>query len=86
MTDEHNSYTPISCGQHSRYELAVLRCVELQLAWRNETGSMHICRVIPLDLITDNHEEYLLVKTPDGVKYRIRLDYIEHSDVDEVIE
>jgi transcriptional antiterminator Rof (Rho-off) len=52
MTDNHDPYEPIACGQHSRYELAVMHRVELQLAWRDESGGAHISKVIPTDLIT----------------------------------
>jgi len=84
MTDNHESYTPIACGQHSQYELAIMHRVMLQLCWRDEHGQAHIGKVMPLDLKTENHKEYLIAQTNDGALHQIRLDRIEHSDVDEV--
>lgn len=85
MTDDHDPYEPIACGQHSRYELAVMHRVELQLAWRDENGGAHISKVTPTDIKTVNGEEFLIAQSPDGVTYEIRLDKIEHSDVDEAV-
>ena len=85
MTDNHDPYEPIACGQHSRYELAVMHRVELQLAWRDEDGGAHIGKVIPTDIKTIDGEEFLIAQSSDGTLHEIRLDKIEHSDVDEVV-
>lgn len=86
MTDEHDPYEPIACGQHSRYELAVMHRTELQIAWRDADNGAHIGKVTPLDLKVEDHEEFLIAQTGDGVTHKIRLDKIEHSDVDEVVK
>jgi len=85
MTDDLDPYTPIDCAQHSRYELAVMHRRMLQLAWFDTDGHAHIARVTPLDLETINHEEFLIVQDKDGVMHQIRLDRIDHSDIDEVV-
>ena len=86
MTDNNDAYTPITCGRHSQYELAVMHRVMLQLVWRDDSGQAHIGKAMPLDLKTEDHQEFLIAQSNDGVIHRIRLDKIEHSDVEEAIK
>ena len=74
MTD----YTPVDCGLHSEYELAIMQHVRVKLGWRDATGAVHIETVIPVDLRTRNSEEFLVVSGADGAKLEIRLDRITH--------
>jgi len=73
MTD----YTPIDCGLHSEYELAIMRGRSLQLRWRDEDGQTHDERLRPLDLQACNREEFLIVENRNGERLRLRLDRIE---------
>ena len=86
MTDNNDAYTPIDCGQHSHYELAIMHRLMLQLVWRDEAGQPHIGRFMPLDLKTEHHQEFLVAQSNDGVMHQIRLDKIEQSDVDQVTQ
>jgi Rho-binding antiterminator len=73
MTD----YTPIECGLHSQYELAILRRRKLRLSWCDAEGTGHIEAVIPTGLLTRNREEFMIVTTGHGVEREIWLDRIK---------
>ena len=73
MTD----YRPIDCGLHSQYELAILQRRELKLRWCDVEGSIHIESVTPVDLLTRNHEEFMVVSDKHGMEHEIRLDRIK---------
>ena len=85
MTKQENSYQPIDCGLHSSYELAIMHKLMLQLCWTETDGQRRVANVLPLDLITREHCEYLIGQTNDGELHHIRLDRISHSNVNEVI-
>lgn len=72
MTD----YTPIDCGLHSEYELAIMRRQSLRLAWNDARGTLHIGIYRPLDLHTRDGAEFMVVADADGTESRVRLDYI----------
>ena len=76
MTD----YTPIDCGLHSEYELAIMHGDTLRLEWRDESCRQHIGSVKPLDLQARNHEEFLLAETREGERLQIRLDRIVRKE------
>ena len=85
MTDDFDPYTPISCGLHSEYELAVIRRINLRLGWRDAFGQQHIGNVQPLDLYARKQVEYLMARAHDGQQHEIRLDKINSSNVREAI-
>lgn len=72
MTD----YTPIDCGLHSEYELAILHAKRLRISWRRTDGQLHIDVLKARDLQTRNHEEYLIAEQHNGQQLELRLDYI----------
>jgi Rho-binding antiterminator len=75
--DDSNDYTPIACGLYSEYEVAIMHRETLRLHWRDASGMDHIERVIPKDLQTRNHCEYLIAKDcADGSTLELRLDRI----------
>ena len=74
--DKPDDYRPIACGLYSHYEVAILRRTTLRLQWRDVSGLDHIDRVLPLDLLTRDHCEYLLAKNSAGASLAIRLDRI----------
>lgn len=86
MTDNHDTYIPVGCGTHSEYELAIMHRVMLQLTWRDIEGQAHIGRFMPLDLKTEQHQEFLIAQSNDGVMHQIRLDKIEQSDVEQATQ
>jgi len=71
----NNDYIPISCAQHSEYELAIMQKKELHIRWR-ENHSLHHANVLPVDLQTRNQAEYLLVINESEQTFEIRLDTI----------
>jgi transcriptional antiterminator Rof (Rho-off) len=75
MTD----YTPVDCGLHSKYELVIMHRQTLRLTWRDTDGEQQTKTVIPADLRTRGHEEFLMVTGNDGIEQAVRLDRIEHS-------
>jgi Rho-binding antiterminator len=74
MTD----YTPVDCGIHSEYELAIMHHEKLDLGWSDAAGAIHLATVLPVDLCTRNSEEFLVVATTEGAQLEIRLDRITH--------
>ncbi|MCR4301640.1 MAG: hypothetical protein NUV51_08515 [Sulfuricaulis sp.] len=77
MTEPENQdpYTPIACGRYSEYELAILRRQMLHLHWH--VDNVHYDQVVlPLDLKTANHEEFLIFRGTTGTTLTIRLDRI----------
>lgn len=78
MTD----YTPIDCGLHSEYELAIMHGENLQLEWRDDAGQQHTASVKALDLQVHDHAEFLLAETYEGERLQIRLDRILRKNAD----
>ena len=74
MTD----YSPVDCGLHSEYELAIMHHDRLKLGWRDAAGAIHSETVIPVDLRTRNSEEFMVVSVSNGTQLEIRLDRITH--------
>lgn len=74
MTD----YTPVACGLHSEYELAIMHRGRLKLTWRDTDGRTRCRTVTPVDLRTRNSEEFMVVSDTDGTGFEIRLDHILH--------
>jgi Rho-binding antiterminator len=85
MSDDLDPYKPIACDLHSEYELAIMRRVNLRLSWHDGHGQQHIGYLLPLDLYTRNHVEYLVARAIDGQQHEIRLDRITSSNVREAI-
>lgn len=74
MTD----YIPISCADYDLYEIAILHHQRLRLTWK--VGNViHDKTVTPLDLLTRNHEEFLICQDRSGDSLAIRLDYIRKT-------
>ena len=86
MNKPDQLYTPIDCGLHSEYELAIMHTRPLLLSWLDQDKREQNKKVLPLDLKTKDHQEYLVVRTIDtkAEQYEIRLDRILRSDVSEV--
>jgi Rho-binding antiterminator len=76
MTD----YTPVDGGLHSEYELAVMHQERLRLTWRDIDGELRTETVLPEDLLSRHHEEFLLVIREGGKGEEIRLDHILHLE------
>jgi len=74
MTD----YSPVDCGLHSEYELAIMHHDRLKPGWRDAAGAIHLKTVIPADLRTRNSEEFMVVSVSNGTQLEIRLDRITH--------
>lgn len=81
MSKEPTDYRPIPCTLHSEYELAILRGRRLRLRWRDAGGGDHIEAVRPVDLLTGNGEEFMVVEDAAGAHRQLRLDrIIEHHN------
>ena len=71
-------YVSISCATHSGYELAILHRQKLRLVWY-EGNVIHDRIILPLDLQTRNHEEFLIGRDETGTSVTIRLDHIRRK-------
>lgn len=81
MTEPENQdpYAPIACARHSEYELAIIRRQKLRLRWHRD--NVHYNQVVlPLDLKTANHEEFLICRDITGETLTIRLDHIQRME------
>ena len=81
MTDGAKSgadYVSISCATHSEYELVILHRQKLRLVW-HEGNVIHDRVILPLDLQTRNHEEFLIGRDETGASVTIRLDHIRRK-------
>ncbi|MBW9258925.1 MAG: transcriptional antiterminator, Rof [Candidatus Thiodiazotropha sp. (ex. Lucinisca nassula)] len=72
-----NPYRPIACGLHESYQYAVMTRTRLDLNWRDESGQHHQARVLPIDVVTRDKAEYLVVRGPSGETLAVRLDRID---------
>jgi len=81
MTDTENRkpYAPIACARYSEYEVAILHRQKLHLRWR-EDNVFHDQVVLPLDLKTQNREEFLICRGATGETLTIRLDRIQRME------
>jgi len=68
-------YQPIACALHERLEFSVLRKIPLALHYADEKGNFRE-RVLPLDVITRDHAEWLKFQRENGDVAEIRLDLI----------
>ncbi len=81
MTDplNHDPYAPIACAHYSEYEVAILHRQKLHLRWQE--NNVHYDQVVlPLDLKTSNHEEFLICRGRTGETLTIRLDHISKME------
>jgi len=83
MTDKIEPYTPITCGLHSEYELAIMRRTSLHIGWLDDNGQQRIGTLRPIDLQTREHVEYLVARDAHDSTHHIRLDRILRSNVRE---
>ena len=75
-----SDYTPIDCALYSSFELAIIRRQRLRIAWRTPDGTSHLAHLLPCDLQTRDHAEYLLVRSNDGTELELRLDRIIRAE------
>ena len=75
MTNDDNNYQPISCELYSEYELAIMHGQKVKLVW-HEQGQSRIATVMPLDLVTRDHQEFLIAEDHQREPLQIRLDFI----------
>ncbi|MGD8430645.1 MAG: Rho-binding antiterminator, partial [Ectothiorhodospiraceae bacterium] len=67
------------CERYAELELAIMRRHRLRVAWR-DPGRQRVGPLQPRDLVTRNHEEFLIADTDDGRRLEIRLDRIIRFD------
>lgn len=79
MSDDSDPYVPIECGLHSEYELAIMHRNTMLLTWLDQNGIQLRKKVMPLDLVTRDGQEYLVAISDDGKQFEIRLDKIFDS-------
>lgn len=72
MTD----YRPVACETYAELELAILYRKALRIGWRGCDGARHMAALRPRNLVTRNHEEYLIAEDTGGDRLEIRLDRI----------
>lgn len=81
MTDAPGStpYTPIACAHYTEYEVAIMHRQKMHLRW-HETNVVYDQIVLPLDLRTEQHAEFLICRDEAGTLHTIRLDHIHKRE------
>ena len=74
-------YQPIDCATYSEYELAIMRACRLKLCWRGRGGIDRVETLLPTDLRTRSHAEYLIARNLQGAIRVLRLDRIRLQEV-----
>ncbi|MES9991543.1 MAG: transcriptional antiterminator, Rof [Candidatus Thiodiazotropha sp.] len=69
-------YVAIPCAQHEAYQYAVMKGTMLQLIWHDEEGQACRVQALPIDVLTRDQAEFLVVKQQNGAIRSIRLDRI----------
>jgi transcriptional antiterminator Rof (Rho-off) len=72
----NDNYIPVACAQHEAYQYAVLKQTMLDLSWHDQGSVMRRCKAMPVDVVTRDNAEYLVVKHEDGSIQSVRLDRI----------
>lgn len=75
-----DSYHPISCALHSKYEVAILQRKAIDIKWQDtDSGEQEIRHktLLPYDLLVKDGEEFLLAQDKQGNEFQIRLDLIQ---------
>lgn len=75
----NEAYTPVSCEQHSEYELAIMHGKTLEVSWQDKHGRSQKQSLKPYDIVTEHKAEYLLGKDSLGEDKKIRLDKITEA-------
>ncbi len=78
--NERGDYRPIDCARYSELEVFILHRTPLRLRWTDAEGSPHIARLLPRDLQTRDHAEYLIAEDETGRPVEIRLDRIRRLE------
>ncbi len=76
----NKKYTPVPCAIYGRYEVAIMHHEDLLVRWQEPDGVAHLERLQPHDLVTRNHEEFMMAVGMDGEAHEIRLDWIVSAD------
>ena len=79
MNKDENQYQPISCELYSEFELAIIRHQRIKLVWW-DNNQHSIGLLTPLDLITEDHQEFLIAQDHNKQLLRVRLDYIRSQE------
>ncbi|MFI0374696.1 MAG: transcriptional antiterminator, Rof [Candidatus Thiodiazotropha sp.] len=72
----NEKYEPVACAHHETYQYAVMRKLMLDLCWHDEADVKHRARVLPIDVVTRDRAEFLVLKQKDGSIESVRLDRI----------
>jgi transcriptional antiterminator Rof (Rho-off) len=75
-----SDYRPVDCDTHSRYEEAIVLRRQLRLKWRTPEGTVREEVVRPVDVLTHQGEEFLVVHTAAKEELRVRLDHITQAE------
>lgn len=69
-------YRPIPCQMYAELEVAIMHQIRIRMAWHTVEGRTRLEQVLPVDLRTREHEEYLLAEDSHGYPLEVRLDRI----------
>ncbi len=78
--ENDDEYRPIDCHRYSQLEVSILRHWRLRMRWEDRDGVTHVETLVPLDLRTERHAEFLIARRDNGEELRIRLDRLREIE------
>ncbi|MEW8026741.1 MAG: hypothetical protein AB2792_08835 [Candidatus Thiodiazotropha sp.] len=75
----NDNYVPVACAHHEAYQYAVVKKSMLDLSWHDEAGVKCRVRALPIDVVTRDRAEYLVIRLKDGSIESVRLDRIAEA-------
>lgn len=79
MNKDESQYQPISCELYSEFELAIMHGTKVKLVWQ-ESEQTNIATVTPIDLLTREHQEFLVAEDHHRQRLEVRLDHIRAQE------
>jgi transcriptional antiterminator Rof (Rho-off) len=73
-------YERIACALHDEYEIAIMHKKHLSIKWLDGSDKQHTAKILPIDILVKNKEEFLVARTHDSAQdnkeFCIRLDKV----------
>ncbi|MDN3516908.1 transcriptional antiterminator, Rof [Aquisalimonas lutea] len=71
-----SDYHPIACETYAALEIAIVQGTRLRMGWQSPDGHWHLEALLPVDLRSRDHAEFLIAQRSVGRPLEIRLDRI----------
>ena len=75
------NYVPIDCSIYAKYELSILHGESIRVCWVDRRNQHHVETLMPFDLRTRWHSEFMVARNQEGTLRILRLDQILSANV-----